>query len=510
METSLFACTPSREEFKALATQGNVVPVYRSILADLETPVSAFLRLRHMPNAFLLESVEGGERMARYSFLGAEPYLTLQAKNNIVTITEHGVARTRDLADGEDPLHVLEELLTAVKYVSLPGLPRFAGGAVGYIGYDWARCLEPIGDDVKDDLELDEVHLLLTDTLCIFDHVKHRLIGLANVHIEPDSDLDVLYDNAVARVNELLAALRVPLEFEDPLHTAHNSVPKVPEGAEDWKSNVTREFYEENVRKAKEYIAAGDIFQVQIGQRFEKPLHADAFDVYRALRSLNPSPYMFFLSLQSGVTLVGASPEILVTVVDDTVTVRPIAGTRRRGETEAEDEALAAELLSDEKERAEHIMLVDLGRNDVGRVSEYGTVKVDDLMVIERYSHVMHIVSHVTGRLKQGLTPLGALRATFPAGTLTGAPKVRSMQIIEELETTRRGVYGGAIGYFSYTGNLDSCIAIRTLVIKNGIAYIQASGGVVADSTPEGEYLETIHKSRAARQAVALAEAGLE
>ncbi len=509
METSP-SCLPTRDEFKILATQGNVVPVYRSILADLETPVSAFLRLRHMPDAFLLESVEGGERLARYSFLGAEPYLTLRSRGRTITITERGIARSRELEAGEDPLHVLEALLGAVKYVELPGLPRFAGGAVGYIGYDWARFLEPIGDDTTDDLELDDVHLLLTDTLCIFDHVKHRLIGLANVHIEPGSDLDALYDSAVAQVNELLAALRVPLEFEDPQHTHNNAAPSTQKNTDEWKSNVTREFYEENVRKAKEYIAAGDVFQVQIGQRFEKPLHADPFDVYRALRSLNPSPYMFFLSLRSGVTLVGASPEILVTVMGDTVTLRPIAGTRPRGETPAEDEALARELLADEKERAEHIMLVDLGRNDVGRVSEYGTVNVSDLMVIERYSHVMHIVSNVTGTLRADFTPLGAMRATFPAGTLTGAPKVRSMQIIEELETTRRGVYGGAIGYFSYTGNLDSCIAIRTLVIKDGIAYIQASGGVVADSTPEGEYFETLHKSRAARQAVALAEAGLE
>ena len=503
-------CTPTREEFKDLAAQGNVIPVYRSILADLETPVSAFLRLRHMPNAFLLESVEGGETMGRYSFLGAEPYLTLRSKGRTVTIRERGATRTVELIDDQDPLHVLEEILSGVNYVELPGLPRFAGGAVGYIGYDWVRFLEPIGASTEDDLNLDDVHLLLTDTLCIFDHVKHRLIGLANVHVAPDSDLDALYDGAVARVNELLAALRVPLEFDDPNHTIHNAAPTPPEDGEKWESNLTRAEYEEMVLAGKEYIAAGDIFQVVLGQRFQKPLRADAFDVYRALRSLNPSPYMFFLGFDDGTTVVGASPEILCTVEDGTVTVRPIAGTRPRGETPAEDLALQAELLADEKERAEHIMLVDLGRNDVGRVSEYGSVKVTDLMVIEKYSHVMHIVSSVTGKLNPDKSAIDVLRATFPAGTLSGAPKVRAMQIIEEREPTRRGIYGGAIGYFSYTGNLDACIAIRTMVAKGGIAYVQAGGGIVADSVPATEFDETVNKSGAVRRAVELAEAGLE
>jgi anthranilate synthase component I len=496
------ACTPTREEFKRLAERGNLIPVFRDILADMETPVSAFKRIARRPNAFLLESVEGGERMARYSFLGAEPSLVFRSRGRTVTITENGQARTVRLSEGQDPLHVLEEILAEVRYVELPGMPRFVGGAVGYIGYDWVRFLEPIGESTTDDLGLDDVHLLLTDTLCIFDHVRHRIRVLANARVNPGDDLDAVYNAAVARVEELVSLLQAPRPADLPhLPLTGDAAPFV--------SNMTREQYREMILKTKEYIGAGDIIQAVMAQRFSRPLHADTFDVYRALRSLNPSPYMFYLAFENGVTLVGASPEILVTAEGSNVTVRPIAGTRKRGATPEDDAALETELLADEKERAEHIMLVDLGRNDIGRVCDYGTVKVTDLMVVERYSHVMHIVSNVIGRLRDDKTPFDLLRATFPAGTLSGAPKVRAMQIIEELEPTRRGVYGGAIGYFSYNGNFDACITIRTLLVKDGMAYVQAGGGIVADSDPDAEYEETVNKSGAVRNAVEMAERGL-
>ncbi len=500
----LFEYAPTRDEFRRLARQGNLIPVSRDILADMETPVSAFQRIRHRPNAFLLESVEGGERIARYSFLGADPYLTFRSKGREAFITENGETRTVALEAGRDPLHVLEELLADVRYVELPGLPRFVGGAVGYIGYDWVRFLEPVGERATDDLNVDDVRLLLTDTLCIFDHVRHRIRVLANARVAPDTDPDAAYDEAVAKVEALIATLQAP-RAADP--------PKAGEGAarpdERFVSNLTKTEYKKMILAGKEYIGAGDIIQTVLSQRFSRPLHADPFDVYRALRSLNPSPYMFYLAFDNGVTLTGASPEILVTEEKGKVTVRPIAGTRRRGATDEEDRALEVELLADEKERAEHIMLVDLGRNDIGRVCDYGTVKVDELMGVERYSHVMHIVSNVTGRLSPGKTAFDLLRATFPAGTLSGAPKVRAMQIIEELEPTRRGTYGGAIGYFSFNGNVDACITIRTLLVKDGVAYVQAGGGIVADSDPEAEYDETTAKSGAVRRAVEMAERGL-
>lgn len=498
-----FAYIPSRDEFRRLAHHGNLIPVCRDILADMETPVSAFKRIADRPNAFLLESVEGGERMARYSFLGADPYLTFRSRGGEVTINENGRARTVTLEPGRDPLHVLENLLAEIRYVDVPGLPRFVGGAVGYIGYDWVRFLEPIGEHAADDLHVDDVHLLLTDTLCIFDHVRHRIRVLANARLQPGDDPDAAYDAAVAKVEELIARLQEPLPRPAAPSPARHRDP------ERFASNLTQAEYRRMIHRTKEYIAAGDIIQAVMAQRFSRPLHADTFDVYRALRSLNPSPYMFYLAYDNGVTLVGASPEILVTEEAGKVTVRPIAGTRKRGQTPEEDAALERELLADEKERAEHIMLVDLGRNDIGRVCEYGSVQVTDLMIVERYSHVMHIVSNVVGRLRPDRTAFDLLRATFPAGTLSGAPKVRAMQIIEELEPTRRGVYGGAIGYFSYNGNLDACITIRTLLVKDGTAYVQAGGGIVADSDPEAEYEETVNKSNAVRRAIEMAEAGL-
>ena len=503
--------TPDRETFRKLvetarASSGDktvAVPVWRDTLADMETPVSAFRRLAHRPNAFLLESVEGGEQLGRYSFLGAEPRTTFRSKGRDVVITENGVTRTETLSENTDPLYVLERYLNGIYYVALPELPRFVGGAVGYIGYDWVRFLEPIGDDTDDDLQVDDVHLLFADTLAIFDHVRHRLKALANAFIAPNADIDAAYNDATARADSLLTALSASVS---------SLSPQVQEagGALPFQSNMTPDTYRSMVMAGKEYIAAGDIFQVVLAQRFSRPLHADSFDVYRALRSLNPSPYMYYLALDSGVTLVGASPEILCTVEDGKVTVRPIAGTRPRGKNPVEDARLSDELLADEKERAEHIMLVDLGRNDVGRVSQYGTVRVDELMIIEKYSHVMHIVSNVSGEILPEKTPFDVLRATFPAGTLSGAPKVRAMQIIEELEPTRRGTYGGAIGYFSLNGNLDAAITIRTILIKDGIAYVQAGGGIVADSDPDAEYMETIKKSEAGRRAVEIAERGLD
>jgi anthranilate synthase component 1 len=521
---ALFAPTPDRETFVKLAAQGNMVPVWRDILADMETPVSAFRRLAHRPNAFLLESVEGGERMGRYSFLGSDPRIILRTKGRMVSITENGETRTETLAVGQDALHVLENLLKPIQYVTVPGLPRFVGGAVGYIGYDWVRFLEPIGERTKDDLGLDDVHLLIADTLVIFDHVQHRLRVLANARVDSVEEAPAAYDAAVERINELIGVLRSPLVFSEPTETStipeatgvqtlpvpvQQEGPRAEADSSGFVSNMTREEYRKMILAGKEYITAGDVIQVVLSQRFSRPLQSQPFDVYRALRSLNPSPYMFYLAYQDGPTLVGASPEILVTQEAGKVVVRPIAGTRRRGINPEEDAALEKELLADQKECAEHIMLVDLGRNDIGRVCEYGSVKVDELMVVEKYSHVMHIVSNVSGKLRGDKTAFDLLRATFPAGTLSGAPKVRAMQIIEELEPTRRGVYGGAIGYFSYNGNLDACITIRTALIEDGTVYVQSGGGIVADSDPDAEFEETMTKSGAVKRAVEMAETGL-
>ncbi len=494
--------SPTREEFLEKAKHGNLIPVWREVLADMETPVSAFRKIAGgRPNSFLLESVEGGERLARYSFLGSDPYLVFRSKGDTATITEGEAAETISLKAGErDPLHVLKEILDRYTYVPSPELPPFVGGAVGMIGYDTVRFFEKLPTLAKDDLGLDDCIFLFTDTLLVFDNVKHKVLALCNAHV--GTDPGAAYDAAACKVDELLGRLEKPLPAMATTITSR--------GTGDFTPNRSEEDYLAAVLRAKEYIAAGDTFQAQIGRRLEKTLTADPFDVYRALRSINPSPYMFYLDF-GDTKLVGASPEILVGEQNGKITVRPIAGSRHgRGATPAEDDAIAADLLSDEKERAEHIMLVDLARNDVGRVSQYGTVCVDELMVVEKYSHVMHIVSEVTGTLRPGLDQFDVLRASFPAGTLTGAPKVRTMEIIEELEPTRRGHYGGGIGYFSFSGNMDTAITIRTALIKNGTIYIQAAGGVVADSVPEYEYRETQAKMRALTRAVEWAEAGLE
>ncbi len=494
---------PSRDEFVQKARLGNLIPVWREVLADMETPVSAFRKITQgRANSFLLESVEGGERLARYSFLGTDPLLVFRSKGETATITENGQTETVALQPGTcDPLHILKSLLARYQYVPAPDLPRFVGGAVGMIGYDLVRFFEKLPTLAADDLGLDDCLFLFTDALLIFDHVKHKMLALCNAHVAPGTNPNDAYDLAVDKINDLLARLSGPLPAQAALGSAAPG---------EFAANRTEENYKAAVLKAKEYIAAGDTFQAQIGQRLSKTLHADPFDVYRALRSINPSPYMFYLDFGE-TKLVGASPEVLVSEQDKLVTIRPIAGSRHgRGATPQEDDAIAQDLLADAKERAEHIMLVDLARNDIGRIAEYGTVKVTELMVIEKYSHVMHIVSEVQGRLREGLDQFDVLRASFPAGTLTGAPKVRTMQIIEELEPTRRGHYGGGIGYFSFNGDMDSAITIRTALVKGDTIYVQAAGGVVADSVPEYEYRETLAKMRALTRAVEWAEAGLE
>lgn len=490
---------PNKEEFIRRSKSGNLVPVYREILADMETPVSAYRKIARGKHSFLLESVEGGERLARYSFLGTDPFLIFKSKGRDVRIAERDREEYIHLADGQDPLHILKDLLSRFKWVDDPDLPRFCGGAVGYIGYDAVRFFEELPDNTVDDLDVPDCFFIFTDSLVIFDHVKHRMRVVCNPVI--GSDPGATYDQSIKRIEEIIERLR------------HAPPPNVRQagkpGTVKPSANMTQQEYEASVLAAKEYIKAGDIIQTVLSQRFSTPLTADPFDVYRALRSVNPSPYMFYLSYDD-IKLVGSSPEILVTEDRGLVTVRPIAGTRPRGKTEEEDLALEKELLADEKERAEHIMLVDLGRNDIGRVCEYGSVNVDELMVIERYSHVMHIVSNVRGQLADGKDQFDVLRAAFPAGTVSGAPKIRAMEIIEEFEPTKRGTYAGAIGYFSFSGNMDTCITIRTILVKDGVAYMQAGAGIVADSVPANEYCECMNKAGALMKAIDLAEAGLD
>lgn len=492
------ALYPSKEEFARRAQRGNMTPVYKEILADMETPVSAFKKIGGGEYSFLLESVEGGERMARYSFLGSGTNLVIRSKGSQVELTRNGVPERITLEQGKDVLDVLKQELGSLSYVPDPDLPRFCGGAVGFLSYDIVRFFEDLPDSTVDDLGLADCTLIFTDTLLIFDHVRHRIRIVCNVRI--DGDPDAAYAEATRKIEELADRLRQPLQLTPAKRQAEPL--KVT-------SNFTQEEYERAVLKCKEYIAAGDVIQVVPSQRFSTKVTAEPFDIYRALRSLNPSPYMYFLSYQD-TTLIGSSPEILVTEERGNVTVRPIAGTRPRGRDVAEDQALEQELLKDEKERAEHIMLVDLGRNDIGRVCRYGSVKVDELMVIERYSHVMHIVSSVSGRLRVDQDQFDVLRATFPAGTVSGAPKIRAMEIIDEVEPTRRGTYAGAIGYFSYSGDMDACITIRTILMQGDTAYVQAGGGVVADSDPAKEYQETQNKAMAMIKALAAAEEGLE
>lgn len=492
--------TPTREQIHELFKQGDMVPVYRRLLADLETPMSVFLKLTSAGDvSFLLESVEGGEQVGRYSFLGVNPKGMITFKDNVVTRVYNGETTTRTLESGEDPLHALQQEFDRVKPVRLEGLPRLVGGAVGYIGYDVVRYFERLPETAVDHLDLPQAAFMLPDTLVIFDHAKHQLIVMANAYNDSENP-DAAYSDAIRRIDQIVVALGKPL-------------PNTPlEGEplnEELISNIPRETFEANVRAAKEYIAKGDAFQIVLSQRFTRRTIAPPLMIYRAVRALNPSPYMFFLNFGREFTLMGASPEMMVRLEDGVATNRPLAGTRKRGANEAEDKALEKELLSDPKERAEHVMLVDLGRNDLGRVCEYGTVKVTKMMYIERYSHVMHIVSQVQGKVREGMNAFDLFRATFPAGTLSGAPKVRAMEIIEELEGTRRGPYGGAVGYFSYDGSMDTCITIRALVMRGDRVYIQSGAGIVADSDPAKEHEETINKARALAVAIHYAEQGL-
>ncbi len=508
--------SPSLDEIREFAASGNTIPVFRELPADLETPVSVYLKLRNGGPSFLLESVEKGEQVGRYSFLGVRPPLTLCAQGDQMVI---GGADGAELErQGGDPFEAVRSLLAERCPVEVPGLPRFSGGAVGYFGYDTVRFVERLPTTAERKLAIPDILLLFSDNLVVFDHVQHKLLVIANMQtsgngLATEEQIETAYADAIARIDAFVSDLRQPL-------TPPENSPV--EGDSEWRSNFAREDYEEIVRQAKEYIAAGDIFQVVPSQRLSRSTDAEPFAIYRALRMLNPSPYMYFLEFNgvagleeiSGTAeplwIIGSSPEMHVRLEDGRAFLHPIAGTRWRGENAAEDDALAEGLLNDPKERAEHVMLVDLGRNDLGRVCEYGTVRVPEMMVIERYSHVMHIVSDVQGELAPGHDAISLLKATFPAGTVSGAPKVRAMEIIEELEGLRRGLYAGAVGYIDYDGTMDTCIAIRTIVMQGKTCYLQAGGGVVADSDPTYEWEETLNKAKALSAAVQRAEEGLD
>ena len=492
---------PSLEEFKKKAKKGNLIPVFREILADRETPVSAFQKIDDGRHSFLLESMEGGEKWARYSFLGTRPSVIIRSSGKSVEIVRSDRTERRTFV--QDPLEVIKKVLSAYRPVPDPSLPRFFGGAVGFMGYDVVRFFEELPAREKPGLDIPDVFFMITDTIVVFDNVTHMIKVVSNAHVKGKS-AEAAYREATRKINSLVRKLKQGKSSKFKVQSSNKK-----SKAHTLTSNFTQPQYEQAVLKAKEYIKAGDIFQVVPSQRFETKISVEPYEIYRALRLINPSPYMYFLRCGS-TTVVGASPEVMVRLESDRIDLRPIAGTRRRGATEDEDEALAGELLADPKERAEHIMLVDLGRNDVGRVSEPGSVNVSELMVIERYSHVMHIVSNVRGKLSKGKDSYDVIRACFPAGTVSGAPKIRAMEIIDELEPTRRGPYAGAVGYFGFSGNMDTCITIRTLVIRKGVAYIQAGGGVVADSDPSAEYQETVNKARAMMRAVEMAEKGLD
>jgi anthranilate synthase component 1 len=520
--------SPTNEEFLKLAAKGNLIPVTQRILADIETPLSAYRKIRGQGESFLFESVEGGEHIGRYSFVGCNPRAVIKQTGDRVEVLENGkvvecfeVRRTgvapvsiqKETAQAEpkngdrqdacptvnDGLEVIERVMKKYRPVTVPGLPRFTGGAIGFIGYEFIHDIEPVVPrPTQDDLKTPVIYFLIADQLLVFDRVAQTITVLVNAILDDTTSPAEAYENATSEIERLVSLLEQP--------SNHQAI-SLPEGIQpaEFESNQTEEKFLANVEASKKYITAGDIIQVVGSQRFSAPVKASPVDIYRAARSVNPSPYMFLLELD-GFSLVGASPEIHVRCEDGNVEIRPIAGTRKRGKTDEEDKALEKELLADPKERAEHVMLVDLARNDIGRVCDFGSVQVKELMTIERYSHVMHIVTQVEGKLSAGKTPYDLMRATFPAGTVSGAPKIRAMQIIAELEQTARGPYAGCVGYFSFNGNLDTCITIRTALIKDGRAYVQAGGGWVNDSTPKGEFQETVNKSMAMRKAVAMAE----
>jgi anthranilate synthase component 1 len=471
---------PTLDEVKSVKHKGNLVPIYREIVADLDTPVSAFLKIARGPYSFLLESVEGGERLARYSFIGTEPYVVLRSEG-----------------DDADPLLAIEEEMNKRRLIHMPGLPPFHGGAVGYLSYEAVRHFERLPSPEADPLGTAESMFMFADSVLVFDHLRHRIKVVSHAHLD-GNNVSEAYNSAVEKIDSLVNRLSQPL-------TPEMKEPKEPHAPSPVESNMTQEQFEANVVQAKEDIAAGEIIQVVLSQRLSKKTSASPFNIYRALRSINPSPYMYYLHLDD-CHIIGASPELLVRVENGVVATHPIAGTRPRGGTPDEDDALAEELKADEKERAEHVMLVDLGRNDIGRIAEPGTVEVTQFMDVENYSHVMHLVSHVQGKMLSELTAFDALRACFPAGTVSGAPKIRAMEIIAGLEPDRRGPYAGAVGYFSFSGNLDTAITIRTIVMKDGVASVQAGAGIVADSVPEREYQESMNKARALTKAIEEAE----
>ena len=493
----MLAVKPSLPEFQSLAGQGNVVPVYAQLAADFETPLSAFLKIRDGKHAFLLESAESTDASGRWSIVGSQPRMVFEARGSEITIRNGSETKVHQ-AEG-DLLHELEKIMSVYKPVVHGDAPPFFGGAVGYLGYDAVRQFEPtITSCPQDDLGLPEAMFLLADTLLLFDHKLRRLLVVANAFLDEAASVEEAYAEASGKIAALVEMLDRPLHVP-PLNGLQET--ELPEH----RSNTTQEEYEEMVRKAKEYIAAGDAFQIVPSQRFEADFSAAPADLYRALRHVNPSPYMFIVELD-GFSLVGSSPEVHVRSIGGRIDIRPIAGTRWRGKTEEEDDTLAADLLADEKECAEHLMLVDLARNDVGRIAEHASVSVDDFKIVERYSHVMHIVSNVSGKLSPEHSSYDVLRATFPAGTVSGAPKIRAMQIINELEKNKRNTYAGAVGYFGWDGAHDSCIALRTCLLKDGKVYVQAGAGVVADSDPTYEYQETVNKAKGMMKAIALAK----
>jgi anthranilate synthase component 1 len=493
---------PSRERFSELAAQGNLIPVVREVMADLDTPLSIFRRLDDGKTSFLLESVQGGEKWARYSFIGTGARAIFRARGREVEWVEAGKTH-RETVSG-DPLEFLREKLDAYRaaHPADMDLPRFVGGAVGMIGYEWVRFVEEIPDGNPDRVGLPDLWFVFPETVVVYDNIRHMALIVRHAHLEEGDDPEQARRAEMKAIDAVVERLRAELPAEPPAEPV-----KAPMDVE---RSMSEEHYHEIVKRAKEYIEAGDAFQVVLGQQFQMPEQVDPFLIYRHLRAINPSPYLFFLRLEGDAVLVGSSPEILVRVEEDKVDVRPIAGTRPRGATEDEDKALEAELLADPKERAEHLMLVDLGRNDLGRVAQVGSIEVSEYAVVERYSHVMHIVSHVRGQLRDGVDWLDVLRATFPCGTLSGAPKVRAMEIIEELETVRRGPFGGCAGYIDYSGNMDMAITIRTMVANQGRISLWAGAGVVADSVPELEFAECGNKARAVLMAIDLAREGLD
>jgi len=497
--------TPSKAEFLKLAKRGNLIPVYKEIPADTVTPVSAFSAIDDGKYSFLFESVEGPQKLARYSFLGSSPELVFSSKGRKIELQRKG--KLKKYRTQTDPIFEIKKLIGEYKTVPVRGLPRFSGGLVGYIGYDMVRFFEEIPDKNPDELNLPDSIFMLTDTILIFDHLEHKIKIVANAHISSQlsavssqSEAEKVYEEAVRKIDKIIETLKKP--------AAKSVKRKVKSERQKIESNFSEREFAQVVKKAKGYISYGDIIQVVLSQRFQRRTSARPLDIYRAVRSINPSPYMYYLKFKN-LELLGSSPELLVRCEGGLVETRPIAGTRKRGRDEAEDRKLERELLASPKERAEHIMLVDLGRNDLGRVCAPGTVTVPEKMIVEKYSHVMHIVSSVVGKLKRNKDAYDVIRGVFPAGTVTGAPKVRAMEIIDELESVRRGPYAGCVGYFSFSGNLDTCITIRTIVLKDKCAYVQAGAGIVADSRPAAEYRECQNKAKALFKAIELAEGGL-